>query len=157
MALGSTCIWGVGAVCVAARSGTGRNPGILLAPSQAPLQGGDAETPRFSAGDGSFGVLQSTPSLAGCGEFSFLLLFGDELLAAAWVAWLSAWHGRFILFQPSAQAVCWVDFGSWQEEAQPREVGRWCAPSCCEPWSPLPGVFCWLFPFPLRVLVFVSL
>lgn len=153
MALGSTCIWGVGTVWVAARSGTGRNPGVLLAPSQAPLQGDDAETPHFSAGDGSFGAsvasFRAPPAWLDVVNFHFSCLgMSCELLRG--------WHGHVISFQPSAQAVCWVDFGSWQEEAQPHEVGPWCAPSCREPWSPLPGVFCWLFPFPLRVLVLVS-
>lgn len=111
MALGSTCIGGVGTVRMAAHSGTGGKPGILLAPSEAPLQGGDAETPRFSAGDGSFGasVASFRAPQAWLDAVNFLWL-GDELFAAAWVARPSVWHGSVILF-PLLRLFAWVDFG----------------------------------------------
>lgn len=45
-----------------------------------------------------------------------------------------------------------VDFGLWQEEAETHEIGRWCVPTCCEPWSLLPGIV--LVPLSLSAVFF---
>lgn len=44
-----------------------------------------------------------------------------------------------------------VDFALQQEEAQTQEIGRWCVPACCEPWSLLPGVVLVLLPLSVSV------